>query len=110
MFAEVKRALPISGDSYDAQIIDEIEAAALDLTKTAEIALPGTISITIGTGGVITDTSTVTDKLVIAAISTWCALRIGNPPNYDNLLSAYERLKGQLRLSSYYSTYEPVSE
>ena len=27
------------------------------------------------------------------------------PPNYDNLLKAYESLKGQLRLSKNYSTY-----
>ena len=32
-------------------------------------------------------------------------MRIGNPPNYDNLLKAYESLKGQLRLSKTYTTY-----
>jgi hypothetical protein len=30
-------------------------------------------------------------------------MRIGNPPNYDNLLRAYESLKGQLRLSKSYT-------
>ena len=104
MFAEVKRSLPISGDEYDAQIVDEIQAAELDLTRSAEITLPGTINISI-TNGVVTDTSTITDRLVIATIATWCAMRIGNPPNYDNLRCAYESLKGQLRLSSYYSQY-----
>ena len=34
-------------------------------------------------------------------------MRIGNPPNYDNLLKAYESLKGQLRLSESYTHYEP---
>lgn len=102
MFEEVKRSLPISGDGYDAQIIDEIMAAELDLTTSAEIVLPGTISITIS-DGVVTDNSTLTDRLVIAAIATWCAMRIGNPPNYNNLMNAYSSLKGQLRLSSAYS-------
>ena len=69
MFAEVKDMLPVSGDGYDAQIILEIKACALDLTRTAEISLPGVISITRTqnpqTGKwTITDSSTVTDELV----------------------------------------------
>ena len=114
MFAEVKESLPISGDDYDAQIIREIKACALDLTTSTEIVLPGTISITrtqqqssvLTTSDpvwVITDNSTVTDELIITVISIWCNMRIGNPPNYDNLLKAYESLKGQMRLSSYYN-------
>lgn len=113
MFAEVKDALPISGDDYDAQIIREIKACALDLTTSTEIVLPGVIDITrtkapagILTDAdewVITDNSTVTDELIITAISVWCNMRIGNPPNYDNLLKAYESLKGQMRMSSHYN-------
>ena len=111
MFAEVKDTLPISGDDYDAQIIREIKACALDLTTSAEIQLPGTISITrtqnAQTGvWTITDNSTITDELIIAVISTWCNMRIGNPPNYDQLLKAYESMKGSLRLSGHYTDYE----
>ena len=115
MFTEVKDSLPISGDEYDAQIIREIKACALDLTTSAEIQLPGEISITRTQNqqtGVwtITDNSTITDELIIAVISTWCNMRIGNPPNYDNLLKAYESLKGQLRLSKTYTTSEVTTE
>ena len=114
MFAEVKAMLPISGDAYDQEIIMQIKAAALDLTRTAEIVLPGTIAITReqNQGGqwVITDSSTVTDELIIATIATWCNMRIGNPPNYDNLLAAYNSLKGQLRLSKTYTTSEVTTE
>ena len=111
MFQEVKDTLPISGDDYDAQIIREIKDCALDLTTSAEIRLPGTISITRNsTTGIVTDNSTLTDELIITAISIWCNMRIGNPPNYDNLLKAYESLKGQLRLSGAYSTYEEEAE
>ena len=46
MFAEVKESLPISVDDYDAQIIREIKACALDLTTSAEIVLPGEITNT----------------------------------------------------------------
>jgi hypothetical protein len=115
MFQEVKDTLPISGDGYDAQIIREIKACALDLTTSAEIQLPGEISITrtqnAQTGvWTITDNSTITDELIIAVISTWCNMRIGNPPNYDNLLAAYNSLKGQLRLSKTYTTSEVTTE
>lgn len=115
MFTEVKDTLPISGDDYDAQIIREIKACALDLTTSAEIQLPGEIAITrtqnAQTGvWTITDNSTITDELIISVISTWCNMRIGNPPNYDNLLAAYNSLKGQLRLSKTYTTSEVTTE
>jgi len=114
MFAEVKESLPVSGDDYDAQIIREIRACALDLTTSAEIVLPGEISITRTNGEsgewVIVDNSTVTDDLIIAAIATWCNMRIGNPPNYDQLLKAYNSLKGQLRLSRRYTHYDGLPE
>ena len=115
MFAEVKAMLPVSGDDYDAQIITQIRACALDLTTSAEITLPGTINITRTEAEattsepahwVITDNSTLKDPLVMTAISVWCSMRIGNPPNYDKLLAAYESLKGQLRLSKAYKPGE----
>ena len=119
MFAEVKESLPISGDDYDAQIIREIKACALDLTTSTEIVLPGEIDITREQEQpattaeeptwVITDDSTLKDELIITAISIWCNMRIGNPPNYDSLLAAYNSLKGQLRLSSTYTRSEAVS-
>ena len=106
MFADVKAMLPVSGDDYDAEIILQIKACALDLTRTAEITLPGEINISRNeTTGVITDTSTLTDEMIKTAIGIWCNMRIGNPPNYDNLLKAYESLKGQLRLSKSYTQY-----
>ena len=110
MFAEVKESLPISGDDYDGEIIRQIKACALDLTKTAEIVLPGTINISrtqsaITNEWVIEDTSDLTDELIITTIATWCNMRIGNPPNYENLLKAYESLKGSLRMSKAYTQY-----
>ena len=120
MFAEVKDTLPVSGDDYDAQIIREIYACVLDLTTSAEIVLPGEVDITRELEAattsepehwVITDDSTLEDPLIITVISIWCNMRIGNPPNYDNLLRAYESLKGQLRMSKSYTTYtEAVTE
>ena len=111
MFQDIKAMLPVSGDDYDAEIILQINACALDLTTSAEITLPGTISISRNeTTGVITDNSTLTDALVLTAIGIWCNMRIGNPPNYDRLLAAYESLKGQMRLSKTYTTSEVTTE
>ena len=55
MFAEVKAMLPISGDAYDQEIILQIKAAVLDLTRTAEIVLPGSVDISVDdvTGAVV---------------------------------------------------------
>ena len=111
MFAEVKELLTfIEGDEYDAKIIAEIKACALDLMTSAEIVLPGTISITrtqdSQTGKwTVTDNSTVEDDLIIKTIAVWCNKEIGNPPNYDALQAAYKSLKGQLRLSKFYTNY-----
>lgn len=110
MFKEVKSMLPVSGNGYDAEIILQINAAALDLTKTAEIVLPGEINIVRADDGTVTDTSTVTDALIITAIATWCNMRLGNPANYDNLLKAYEAMKGALRISGSYTDFEPESD
>ena len=111
MFAEVKELLTyIEGDDYDAKIIAEIKACALDLTTSAEIVLPGAIAITrtqnAQTGKwTVTDNSTVTDELIIKTIAVWCNKEIGNPPNYENLQASYRSLKGQLRLSDKYTHY-----
>ena len=106
MFAEVKAGLPVSGDAYDGQIVQQIYAAVLDLTRTTEIVMPGEVSISIDAQtGAVTDNSTVTDAYVITAVTLWCQMNIGNPPNYDKLLSAYETIKGNLRLSDHYTAY-----
>lgn len=103
MFAEVKGSLPVSGNGYDRDIILQIKAAVLDLESSTEIRLPGRVNISIDNQGVITDNSTLTDELAIVAISTWCNMRIGNPPNYELLDKAYNSLKGQMRMSSRYN-------
>lgn len=114
MFAEVRKMLPISGDDYDEEIIMQIKAAALDLTTSTEIVLPGIINIsrtwTEPEGNepgywTINDRSSIRDELVMTAIAIWCNMRIGNPPNMDNLQKSYNALKGQMRMSRRYTRY-----
>ena len=113
MFQEVKGGLPVSGDGYDAQIIQLIKAAVKDLTATAEITLDGVVDITreqqtvtVGTQTqtvwVITDNSTIEDELAITAITAWVNMHLFNPPNYDNLAKSYNAIKGSMRLSGDY--------
>lgn len=114
MFAEVKGMLPVSGDGYDAEIITQIKACVRDLTATAEIVLPGTVSIqrtlVAATTSepehyVITDNSSLKDDYVITVIAIWCNMHIGNPPNYDNLRQSYRDMKGSMRISRQYTRY-----
>ena len=116
MFNEVKAMISnqISGDDYDEEIILWIEAAVLDLTRTAAIMLPGEVSITrtqsaITHEWVITDNSTLTDKLVISAIAAYVCMNIGNPPNYEQLARTYRSLKGSMEKSRYYTNYDGVT-
>ena len=107
VFEKVKDMLPVSGNDYDGNIITQINAAVADLTKTAEIVLPGTVAISgDSVTKPITDSSTLEDDYVITAIATWCNMHIGNPPNYDNLLAAYKSMKGSMRISKEYTDYE----
>ena len=84
VFEKVKDMLPVSGDDYDGQIIAQINAAVLDLTRTAEIVLPGEVNIT----------------------RTHQAATTSEPEKWViNLLKAYEAIKGSMRLSKEYTTY-----
>ena len=104
LFSKVKDGLPVSGNAYDGQIITQIRAAVLDLTTSTEIVIDGVVDIERDeTTSEITDNSSIEDELVITAITVWCNMRIGNPPNYDNLKKAYESLKGQMRMSRHYN-------
>ena len=103
LFDRVKDALPVSGDLYDGQIITQIKAAVLDLTRTSEIVIDGVVDIERDTNtGIVTDNSTIEDELIITAITVWCNMHIGNPPNYDNLSKAYNTMKGNMRMSKAY--------
>ena len=110
MFAEVKSQLPVSGNGYDRDIIIQIRAAVADLTKTSDIVLPGVVNISISNQGVITDNSTLKDEYAITAIALWCNMHIGNPPNYDNLLKAYNTMKGNMRMSKEYKAAPEEAE
>lgn len=114
MLKECKLALRISAGVYDPEICSLIQAGARDL-EIAGVILPGTVSFTTEpddeTGEeTITDTSTLTDEIVIRAIITYVRLHFGSPDDYDRLERAYEIQKTQLMHASEYTTYDTEEE
>ena len=104
MLKEAKKALRVTASYYDSEIAHLLMSGANDL-KIAGVELPGAVSFTIGTNDVVTDTSTLTDPLVMRAIITYAAMRFGNPPNYDKLADAYDVQKVQLMHAGRYTDY-----
>ena len=104
MLKEAKKALRVTASYYDSEIAHLLMSGANDL-KIAGVELPGTVAFTIGTNDAVTDTSTLTDPLVMRAIITYAAMRFGNPPNYDKLADAYDTQKVQLMHAGRYTDY-----
>ncbi len=104
MLKEAKKALRVTVDNFDDEIMTLCKAGLMDL-QIAGVVASGEVSFTVGTSGSVTDTSTLTDPLVQRAILTYAAMRFGNPPNYDKLLDAYETQKVQLMHAADYTVY-----
>ena len=95
MLAEVKAALRITTTAYDADLNQLINAALLDL----------------GIAGVTKDTSvtpeSVTDPLVIRAVSTYCAMNRINIEDgqRDWLKRSYDEQKAQMQTATGYTDW-----
>jgi hypothetical protein len=104
MLKEAKKALRVTATYYDSEIASLLMAGANDL-EIAGVVLPGTVSFTVSSSDDVTDVSTLTDELAMRAVITYAAMRFGNPPNYEQLLDAYETQKVQLMHASAYTDY-----
>ena len=104
MLNEAKKAMRVAANYYDDEIMRLCQAGVRDL-QIAGVVTSGEVAFTVSTGGVVTDTSTLTDPLVQRAVITYAMMRFGNPPNYDKLLDAYETQKGQLMHATGYTDY-----
>lgn len=103
MLSEAKLALRISSNAYDQEIASLLEAGAKDLTAVG-VVLPGTVSFSVE-NDVVTDTSTLADKLVIRAIITYVRIHFGSPDDYDRLAISYRAQKDLLMKASDYTDY-----
>lgn len=88
LLSDVKIALRrTETTAFDAEIIDLIAAALLDL----------------GIAGV--DSSDETDPLITMAVKTYCKMHFGETDEYDHLKESYDEQKAQLQMSSSYTNY-----
>lgn len=92
MLELVKKALRISTDAYDDEVLDLIAAGVSDL----RMAGPVIEATAVETGGEVTD-YTIEDPLVRKAVVTYCRMSFGSPSDYDKLKASYDEQKGQLR-------------
>lgn len=93
MLAETKLALGKVKNDYDLELVGLIKAAVADL-GIVDVHATG-ISFTIN-GSTVTDTSTITDPLLIRAIITYVRLHFKSPDDYDKLERSYNEQKAQL--------------
>ncbi len=89
---DVKMALRVTTQAYDAEISDLIESAKIDL----------------GIAGVIVPED---NKVVNTAIKTYCKMNFGtpNPANWEILKKSYDEQKAQLSTSSDFSDFSMVT-
>jgi hypothetical protein len=89
---DVKMALRVSTDAYDAELNGLIESAKLDL-GIAGVVVPETL-----------------DAVCETAIKTYCKMRFGTPDDktYAYLKSAYDEQKAQLSMATGYTDFSMV--
>ena len=104
MLNEAKKALRVTVSNYDDEIMRLCQAGVMDL-QIAGVVTSGEVTFTVGTGGAVTDTSTLADPLVQRAVITYARMRFGSPGDYDRLAEAYETQKVQLMHADGYTNY-----
>ena len=87
MLEEVKLALRITTNAFDAEITGLINAAVADL----------------GIAGVTEKKET--DPLIQRAIITYCKCNFGEPDQYDRLKASYDEQKAQLMVAAGYTDF-----
>ena len=83
---DIRRALRLTTDAYDAELESLQEAALLDL----QIA------------GVVTESG---DALIKRAVITYVRLHFGTPDDYDRIKASYDEQKAQLSMATGYTDW-----
>lgn len=84
---DVKLALRIKTDKFDAELTNKIQAAQLDL-GVAGVVVPSEI-----------------DPLVEEAITTYCKMMFGLPEDAERLKRSYDEQKAQLSNATGYTNW-----
>ena len=107
MLAQTKLALGKVKSDYDVEIAGLILAAVADL-GIVDVNATG-ITLTINHDGTVTDSSTITDQLLIRAIITYVRMHFKSPDDYDKLKASYDEQKAQLITATGYGLPAEVS-
>lgn len=84
MLNKVKKAMRLTVNAYDDELLSLIEAARADLNL---VGVPATGD---------------NDALITRAIITFCRTHFGTPSDYERLKSSYDEQKAQLQTASAY--------
>ena len=114
MLKEAMLALRVTDMEYAPDIKRLLIAGKKDL-EIAGVTITGDIVITITEDeqtGVITatDSSTITDDLVITALITYCRTNFGSPADYDRLAASYDLQRRQLANATGYTDFGGETE
>lgn len=91
---KVKLAIPLSTDAYDSDLNDLIDAAKLDLQKTAGVVLPSTL-----------------DALCERAIITYVKMHFISMTDseYERMKASYDEQKAQLMTATGYTDWGEIN-
>ena len=87
MLEEVKLALRLTTDAYNAELAGLIDRAIADL----------------GVAGVTQDSTD--DPLIKGAVITYCKVHFGSPQDYDRLKKSYDEQKAQMATCTGYTDW-----
>jgi hypothetical protein len=105
MLSECKKALRITVDDFDSELVLLMMAGADDL-KIAGVILPGEVDFGIDVEtGEVTDNCSLDDALVMRAIFTYVRANFESPADYDRLANSYSLQREQLMHATGYTDY-----
>jgi hypothetical protein len=107
MLNEIKLALGKVKNDYDAELARLALAAVGDL-GIVDVRAAG-VTFAFNQDGSVTDSSTITDQLLIRAIITYVKMHFKTPEDYDKLERSYNEQKAQLISASGYGLPAEVS-
>lgn len=107
MLSEIKLALGKAKNDYDAELARLALAAVADL-GIVNVEAAG-VTFAFSQDGSVTDSSTITDQILIRAIITYVRMNFKSPDDYDKLKRSYDEQKAQLITATGYGQSAEVS-
>ena len=107
MLTEIKLALGKVKNDYDAELARLALAAVGDL-GIVDVKAAG-VTFAFNQDGSVTDSSTITDQLLIRAIITYVRMHFKSPEDYDKRERSYNEQKAQLITATGYGLPAEVS-